>query len=562
MVASPHLGVWVSSQVSERAVTTEFTTSLRRELERARFSAARQVDLDRVFELTFGEGDDARRLIVELMPPGNIMVTDRDGKMRLVMREVRSPARRLLRGMAYSPPAQKRASPASVDVQSVRRMALAEKTVGKAIGKHVSLPRKYIAEVLHRLSLQEGAPSSLLEGKETELVGIFTELVRQAAENPHPCICEVTSGDEIFVIAPTAFRVKSEAATLSSLCDQLFLKEVSEGAAPPESPEAVERRELQAAAAKLKEEEEALLAEATRLRGIAGEAARASSGEAAMKILSAAGIKPRKEPASPAAASSKVYDNAKELDAKAVAVRKAMERIMKKTPRERKAGESTARRLSKRKMEWYEKFRWFHTSEGKLAIGGRDAHSNSTLVRRHIEDNDVAYHADLFGSPFFVLKGGKEQTEQEVLEVAQATVAFSSAWKTGLGSADAYWVEPSQIGTAAPSGEYLARGSFAIKGKKNFVTGNLVELVVGVDAAGRVVSGPESAISRITKKYVVLKPHREKSSETAKRVLRDLQRDSVDTTSNLSLDDVLRALPAGGGKVVRISGGVAPPSKG
>jgi hypothetical protein len=172
-------------------------------------------------------------------------------------------------------------------------------------------------------------------------------------------------------------------------------------------------------------------------------------------------------------------------------------------------------------------------------------------VRRHLQDDDVVYHADLFGSPFFLLKGGKGQTELEVREMAQATAAFSSAWKTGLTSADAYWVNPDQVGSAAPSGEYLPRGSFAIKGRKNFVMRNIVEVAVGVDVKGRLVSGPEAALTRSATSYLVLRPQREKGSETAKRVLKDLQSISEGRVLGLTVDDVLRALPAGGGKVVR-----------
>jgi len=193
-----------------------------------------------------------------------------------------------------------------------------------------------------------------------------------------------------------------------------------------------------------------------------------------------------------------------------------------------------------------------------MAVGGRDAQTNSTLISRHMEDNDVAYHADLFGSPFFVLKEGAEQTETEVRQVAQATAAFSSAWKTGLGSADAYWITPGQVSTAAPSGEYLPRGSFAIKGKKNFVTKNIVEIAVGLDSAERIVAGPEDAIKTQCARYLVLKPHREKGSDTAKRVLNDLNTMSGSTSLPLTVDDVLRALPSGGGKVVRRVGGAIP----
>lgn len=59
-----------------------------------------------------------------------------------------------------------------------------------------------------------------------------------------------------------------------------------------------------------------------------------------------------------------------------------------------------------RPRRWFEKFRWFHTSEGLLAIGGRDAGTNSLLVRRHLAAEDLVFHAEIPGSPFFVLKGG------------------------------------------------------------------------------------------------------------------------------------------------------------
>jgi hypothetical protein len=135
--------------------------------------------------------------------------------------------------------------------------------------------------------------------------------------------------------------------------------------------------------------------------------------------------------------------------------------------------------------------------------------------------------------------------------VAQATAAFSSAWKTGLAAADAYWVTPDQVSTTAPSGEFLAKGSFAIRGKKNFVTKNPVEVAVGVDPKGRVMAGPEEALIRLSRAHITLIPSREKSSDTAKKVLFELKKLFGDELAAPNLDDVMRALPTGGGKMVR-----------
>ena len=551
LVASPSLGVWISERVSERAETTDFTSRLRREIERARFAGASQADLDRVFELAFRDGESTRRLIVELMPPGNIILADDSGKILLLKDEVRSASRRLVRGGIYSAPTQRRLSPVIVGPKDVLEMIKTEKTVGKAIGKHVALPKKYVTEVLARLSLVEEAGSSHLEGRETEVLDVLKGMLEEVQKRPRPCVCETRDGDEIFVVSPRRLEVKKESQTVSGLCDEILLQDAIERAAPAERRGDRERRELEATISSLRSEEMSLLREASRLRSLAADAKGAASTADARKIVRNGGLKPRVDPTSPAAASSLLYDRAKEVEDRITDIRETITRLSGRVPKVIAKEKPSTKRLVRRRQEWYEKFRWFFTSEGRLAIGGRDAHSNELLIRRHLSDDDVVYHADLFGSPFFVLKGGKTQTEQEVREMAQATVTFSSAWKTGLTSADAYWVNSDQLGSAAPSGEYLPRGSFAIRGRKNFVTRNFVEVAVGVDENGRLISGPEPSLTRSARSYLVLQPQREKGSETAKRVLKDLRLMCGGKALGLSVDDVLQALPAGGGKVAR-----------
>jgi predicted ribosome quality control (RQC) complex YloA/Tae2 family protein len=550
IVASPQKGVWVSDSVSERAETTEFTSTLRRELERAKFVSAAQVDLDRVFELVLGEAERQRKLIVELMPPGNIVVVDREGVVKVLEADVRSPARRLGRGMVYAPPAQRRLSLLNLGVDDVVMLAESERTVGKAIGKNLAMPRKYVAEACSRLSLDEGSPSSSLRGKESMVVEVLRQLVEEVRRSPRPCVCSTPSGDEVFAILPKAYEVKKEDPSLSRLCDELFLPELSQAAVEGATTEDDERKELEGTISRLKSEEEALVSDAAKSRSAAAEVSASNSVAEALKLLEGVGIHTRRTHASTAAVASALYDRAKELEERAKAVHLAAGKLTKRAARVRPKAKPPPKRLSRKKQEWFERFRWFITSEGRLAVGGRDAHSNSILVRRHVEEGDTIYHADLFGSPFFLLKGGSRQTDLETREVSQATVAFSSAWKTGLSSADAYWVYPGQLGAAAPSGEYLPRGSFAVKGRKNFVGRNLVEVAVGVDTKGRVVAGPESALGKALDHYVVVRPHREKASETAKRVLGDLRALTAEAPE-VTIDDVLRALPPGGGKVIR-----------
>ena len=72
---------------------------------------------------------------------------------------------------------------------------------------------------------------------------------------------------------------------------------------------------------------------------------------------------------------------------------------------------------------------WFYTIDGLLAIGGRDSSSNMAMIRKHVEKDDYVFHADIHGSPFFILKNAQNATDASIMEVARATVCFSRAWR-------------------------------------------------------------------------------------------------------------------------------------
>ncbi len=58
----------------------------------------------------------------------------------------------------------------------------------------------------------------------------------------------------------------------------------------------------------------------------------------------------------------------------------------------------------RRKPNWFERYRWFHSSEGILVIGGRDAASNDLIVRRYLNPGDKYVHADIHGAPSVIVK--------------------------------------------------------------------------------------------------------------------------------------------------------------
>lgn len=168
-----------------------------------------------------------------------------------------------------------------------------------------------------------------------------------------------------------------------------------------------------------------------------------------------------------------------------------------------------AKRKVKRK-EWFEKFRWFVSSDEVLIVAGKDAVSNEVLVKKYTEDSDVVFHADVFGAPFVVVKtDGKEPSEQCLREASEFAASFSRGWREGFASVDVYWVKPEQLSKSGRSGEYVKRGAFVVHGRRNWFRGVSLRLTVGVvveNGEFRFVGGPVDAVKTKTNVYVVVVP--------------------------------------------------------
>lgn len=197
----------------------------------------------------------------------------------------------------------------------------------------------------------------------------------------------------------------------------------------------------------------------------------------------------------------------------------------------------------KKELKWFEKFRWFVSSTGKLVIGGRDANSNENIVKKYLDNNDVYMHADIHGAPSIAIKlNGEEFDEDTIKESAIFAASFSSAWSEGYSTQDVYWVNPDQVSKSPESGEYVGKGSFIIRGHRNYIRSAKLRIAVGiVDYDGkRVMAGPESAVKKLTDKYVVIKPGYTKKEAMAKSILSKINEDNL-----LELDDIVRVLPTG-----------------
>ncbi|MFW9786780.1 MAG: ribosome rescue protein RqcH [Candidatus Thorarchaeota archaeon] len=257
---------------------------------------------------------------------------------------------------------------------------------------------------------------------------------------------------------------------------------------------------------------------------------------------------------------SLAYDQAKKSEAKIEGAKKQIVKTKEKLERlEVRVAEPETKRVpvKKRKKRWYEKFRWFISSEGFLVLGGRDVKSNENLAKRQMGANDVFLHASLHGAPYTIIKVPDEPPGKQTLEeAAQFAVTFSRAWQDGLSSGDAYWVNPEQVSFSPPSGEYLPSGAVMLYGSKNYIRRMPIELAVGVileEEYAIPISGPPKAIETQTDFHVRVVPGEMKKGQLVKEIINSLKAlvpdDRASLVGQIPQEDMMRVLPAGGGKI-------------
>lgn len=254
------------------------------------------------------------------------------------------------------------------------------------------------------------------------------------------------------------------------------------------------------------------------------------------------------------------YDKAKKLDKKMSGAVRAIEVTKKLLEKENAAPKPKKSMQVRQKKHWYDRFRWFETSDGFLVVGGRDATANEELMKKYAEPKDVVFHSQAHGAPITILKRqGHDISEVALSEAAQFAVSYSSVWKSGQVSGDCYWVKPEQVTKTPESGEFLPKGSFVIRGERNYFKDVAVSAAIGLEIGKEtlVIGGPLDAIKARCEYIVEIQPGEYNQSDIAKKMYRqmadDLEKDygKQFLKKVASPDAIVKMLPAGGSRVVR-----------
>ena len=235
------------------------------------------------------------------------------------------------------------------------------------------------------------------------------------------------------------------------------------------------------------------------------------------------------------------YELAKDAKKKIKGTEKAIEETKKEMKKAKKKKTEEKKVRVKKEKKWFEKFHWFYTSEGKLAIGGKNAQQNDIVYKKHMEDNDLFFHADIQGASAIILKDGINATEEEMHEAAQFAASFSNAWKNGNASVDVYAVKKDQLSKHATGG-FIPVGAFAIKGKRIWFRNTRLGLKIGRSEHGLEIIPERSARKLKNEIYLATLKSGKEKGEIARFIAKKF---SVDVT------EILELTPSGKSKIVK-----------
>ena len=578
-------GIWVTKVKIDQIEPNKLLRRLRSDLLRSKLKEIKQIGTERVVYLTFSNFEKEFVIVSELFADGNIILCNSDMKILALLYSVNVRHRQLRVGSPYVPPPQNNLDILKMTETDLGEVRFTSTPVAKWIGRTLGLPRKYVEEIT-RLSNVESKKSGT-EISNEEIKSLFdnaTKVINNVVNGQHD---PVISRDEEINVHPIPLGEKNleKISSFMEGLDTAFTENIlNKGKTTQSSSFQKKISELET---RLNEQTNAIKIVTDKSEKIAGVANSlfdyVSQGISSMsdsriddllktnnaEIIKEKGITHIKvedakikvdlESSLPTIA-SKLFNESKKQKSAIGAIQKLIIKTEKELEKTIEKGENAKQVISYsevRKKNWFERYRWFFTSDGFLVVGGRDSSSNSAVIRKHLEKDDKVFHGEIYGSPFFLLKDDGSSMASSLNEVAHATVCFSRAWKESMYGTNAYWVNPEQVKKGAPSGQSMGKGSFIIEGQRNFVKISTLKMCVAIveyEGTHLLTCGPPSLKENCVS-YVMIEPTGMEMVDAAKKIRFELISINETIAKSFSVDDYVRVLPSGPSRIIESGSG-------
>lgn len=567
----------------------QFPTMLRSHLSGGRIVDIRQHQFDRLLEIKVERSGTARYLIVELFPKGSMILLDESRNILSMLRKMLYRGRKMAAGEPYL------YHPGQLDPRTITRdelalwLASSGQDLVRSLVRGLNMGGTYGEEVCLVAGVDKNKEAIDLDPGEIDRVHqALREVFLNDTLDPHIVI---EDGAPIDVL-PRPLKLYSALemkrfATFSEALDAFFVR-LEEEKTPKQDPlqrrielqkKAIEEFRVQEAELVRKGEliyqlygnvEQILtLMNDARTRGFSynqiwerisgsglpqAKTILSLDGRGEMRVLLDGEELELNAGLTVPQNAQRYYDKAKEMVRKAKGAVSALAiteelKAGKAAPKKTRAAPSYYR---KRKPKWYERFRWFNSSDGFLVLGGRDADSNEEIYAKYLEKRDLAMHTDAPGAPLTVIKTeGKEVPQSTLQEAAGFAVSYSSSWKAGLAAADCYLVKGDQVSKTPESGEFLKKGAFVIRGERRYFRDVPLGIALGI-RDGILIGGPVSASKPGSDPVVEIEPGELNADDLAKRIYRQFSEKVEDRAflkSVASVDQIVQFLPPGNSRM-------------
>ncbi|MDH3618121.1 MAG: ribosome rescue protein RqcH [Nitrosopumilus sp.] len=583
-------GVWLTSVKIDQIEPNRLLKRLRSDLLRFKITKIEQIGSERIAYFTFAGFDKEFVIIGEFFGEGNILLCNDEMKILALQHSIDVRHRKLGVGMTYVTPPSSELDIFNISELDFEDLKKSELIAGKWLGRTLGLPKKYVEGIFELANVNSKKIGKDLTGDEIKKIFHTTStIVTNVTKGNHdPVIIRNETSEVIPIKLGESNEKNSSVNSFMEGLDTVFTENIVEKGRSIQTGESDKKikeletqiSEQEKAIETVKEKSKYVTNLANSLYVMVSKGIVSIEDPNAQSILEENNAKLSKEkgislivikdekikinPESPLQSIASVLFNEAKRQSGAI---KSIDQIKNKTKKKLEKLKSRTEASTQeiivsevRKKNWYERYRWFFTSDDMLAIGGRDAPSNSAVVRKHLGKNDKIFHGDIFGSPFFILKDAENPPSNSMNEVAHATVCFSRAWREGMHGLNAFWVNPEQVKKSAPSGQFLPKGSFTIEGKRNFVNIPSLRLAVGIipqDDHYLLTSGPPETIKKNSLCYAIIEPHGLEMAEVAKKIKLEFSKLEEEITKQINLDDFVRALPAGQSQIKEVSYGDA-----
>ena len=539
--------IYVSGERPEVPETpSPFAVHARKILSNARISAIRQHEFDRILIVELGK-EPGYQLVFELFGEGNLLIVS-EGKIvnclfskTWIHRDVRP-------GAPYTfPPTRFNPNTQGAD-DFLNAVKASNADVVRTLATSVNLGGQYGEELCIRTGIDKARKAKDLTDAEIEMLRTeLTKILGQVRERPEPTVfvrdanpIDMAPIDLVQYKTEEKERYESVSGAIASYVERASkLKQRAENPEVQRLARQVEQQtavieDLRKESSECTKQAEALYASYVDAAGFLNSFKKALAGKGWAEAKEISKSFPNVIEIDPKGSSVRalvggvealldyskgleenaniLYGKAKEARAKVVNAEAALADTTKKLE-ELKAKEvlaAAAREEQARptKPFWFESYRWFITSGGRLVLAGKDARTNDQLVKKHLTPTDRYAHADVHGAPSVVIKEGANASEEEFREACQFALSLSKAWNAGAREGSAYWVLPDQVSKTPNPGEFVPRGAFIIRGKRNYEHHLPLELAIGEiehQGARKIMCGPRTAF-RSSKRLIVIAP--------------------------------------------------------